>query len=175
METKQEKLRQKWSGTDYEIVCEKLEGMIDWLQEDRGAEVKESLVDWLLENDELTLVEEGEDIVDGMKTMRFDGEISEKLLLDSTEIITLIIARNLCPRTMSTSFLQTGNPEQQEIPNFLKDGSSECQEVRGNSSGKGRLERMMRMREMLTKSKEGRKPESSRMVREEDFPELELY
>ena len=160
METKQDKLRQKWSGTNYEIVCEKLEGLMDWVQEDGGEEVREALMDWLLENDELTLVEESEDIVDGLETMKVEGEISEKLLLDSTEIITLIIARNLCPRTMPTT--------------FLKDGNSGNLKRSEDSSGKGRLERMMRMREILTKSKEERKPKYSRMVRDEDFPELEI-
>ena len=41
-------------------------------------------------------------------------------------------------------------------------------------SGKGRLERMTKMREMLTKSKDSRKPVNSREVRDEDFPELEF-
>ena len=51
MEMKYEKLRQKWAGTDYEIICERLEGMLDWVNEDGGREVKESLVDWLIGND----------------------------------------------------------------------------------------------------------------------------
>ena len=45
MEMKYEKLRQKWAGTDYEIICERLEGMLDWINEDGGREIKESLID----------------------------------------------------------------------------------------------------------------------------------
>ena len=163
MEMKFDKLRQKWTGTDYEIICERLEGMLDWINEDGGNEVKESLIDWLIENDEATLVEESEDIVDGLEMMELEGEISRKLLLDSTELITLMIARNLCPRTMPTTFLKAGNSDQHKV------------EVdRSQMSGKGRLERMTKMREMLTKSKDSRKPVNSREVRDEDFPELEF-
>jgi hypothetical protein len=58
--------------------------------------VKESLADWMLTNKEVTLVEEGEDILDGLELMMESGEISGTLLLDSTEIVTaLIVARNL--------------------------------------------------------------------------------
>ena len=32
MEIKQDKLRMKWAGTDYEIVTEKPEGMANWLE-----------------------------------------------------------------------------------------------------------------------------------------------
>ena len=40
-------------------------------------------MDWMLENDELTLVEEGEDILDGLEMMEKYCEISGDLLLDS--------------------------------------------------------------------------------------------
>ena len=41
------------------------------------------------------MVEEGEDILNGLELMLESGGISGKLLLDSTEIITaLIVARN---------------------------------------------------------------------------------
>ena len=43
----------------------------------------------MLENDELTFVEEGEDILDGLEMTVNDGEIPEDLLLDSTEIVPL--------------------------------------------------------------------------------------
>ena len=43
----------------------------------------------MLENDELTFVEEDEDILDGLEMTVNDGEIPEDLLLDSTEIVTL--------------------------------------------------------------------------------------
>ena len=34
METKHDKLRIKWAGTDYEIVTEKMEGMANWMEEE---------------------------------------------------------------------------------------------------------------------------------------------
>ena len=34
MEIKQDKLRMKWAGTNYEIVTEKLEGMAIWMEEE---------------------------------------------------------------------------------------------------------------------------------------------
>ena len=40
--------------------------------------------------------------------MEEDGEISSELLLDSTEIITILIARNLCNNERTTSFLKDG-------------------------------------------------------------------
>ena len=164
MESKQDELRMKWAGSDYEIVCERLEGMIDWKEEESGIEVKEALMDWMLENDEPTMVEEGEDIVDGLEMMVLDGEISNKLLLDSTELITLIIARNLCPgTTMTSSFLKAGNQDQTKLDESFR-----------KSSGNGRLERMMKVREMLARSKDGRKPVGSREVKEDEFPEMEF-
>ena len=87
MEMKHDKLRMKWAGTDYEIVVEKLEGMASWMDE-RNQEIKESLVDWLLENDELTLVKEGEDILEQMmdKEMPTFQQVETKTQLrDSAE------------------------------------------------------------------------------------------
>ena len=50
----------KWVGTDYEIVLERLEMLESLKEEGVQDEVKEALVvvDWMLENEELTLVEE---------------------------------------------------------------------------------------------------------------------
>ena len=109
------------------------------------------------------MVEEGEDIIDGLEMMVEEGEISRKLLLDSTELVTLIIARNLCPETMSTSFQKDRNPDQARVDQKLN-----------RSSGSGRLERMMKMRELLAKNKDGRKPVNSREVKDDDFPEMEF-
>ena len=81
--------------------------MADWMEE-VNQEIKESLIDWMLRNDELTLVEEGEDILDGLEMMEKDGEIAGDLLLDSTEIITMLIARNLCSDRIPTTFQQAG-------------------------------------------------------------------
>ena len=96
--------------------------MLDWNKEEGGKDVKEALVDWLIENDESTMVEEGEDIVDGLETMELEGEISRKLLLDSTEVITMIIARNLCPGTVQPTFLKAGKPEQPKMDGIKLSG-----------------------------------------------------
>ena len=44
MENKMDKLRMKWSGTNYEIVMEKLDGMQEW-QENEHREVKDAIMD----------------------------------------------------------------------------------------------------------------------------------
>ena len=160
---KMDKLRIKWGGTNYEIVLEKLDGMEGW-KKDANKDIKEAIIDWLLENDEEILVEEGEDIIEGLEMMEVEGEISNELLLDSTEIITLLIARNLCYQEMNTSFLKDGNLKSTKP--FQRGGKLK--------DGEGRLDRMKRMRDLLTNSKDARKPATSRVVREEDFPEMEF-
>ena len=102
--------------------------------------IKEELMDWLNENDRDTLVEEGENILDGLEGMREAEEITENLLLDITEIITaLIIARGT----------------EEEMPTFSQ----------VNSGGKSktmwrmnRAENMIKVRQTMTKMKELRKP-----------------
>ena len=163
METKLDKLRMKWSGTNYEIIAEKLEGMENWKKDD-NRDIKEAIVDWLLENNEEVLVEEGEDIIDGLEMMEISGEISRELLLDSTEVVTILIARNLCYKEMNTSFQKSGNQKVTRI----------FQEAGNLKDGKGRLDRMKKMRELLFNSKDARKPRNSRDVQEEDFPEMEF-
>ena len=162
METKHDKLRMKWAGTDYEIVTEKLEGMANWMEEE-NQEIKESLMDWMLDNDELTLVEEGEDILDGLEMMEKDGEIAGDLLLDSTEIITMIIARNLCSDRIPVTFQQARKNKP-----FPVDGNQK------ESCATRRVESMKKMRELLSGKKNLRKTEGSKEVHEDDFPEMEF-
>ena len=88
MESKIDKLRMKWAGSEYEIVLEKLEMLESWKNEVEESEVKEAILDWMIENKETTLTEEGEDILDGVEVMEECGEISGTLLLDITEVIT---------------------------------------------------------------------------------------
>ena len=117
----------------------------------------------MLENDEITLVEEGEDILDGLEMMEEDGEIAGDLLLDSTEIITMIIARNLCSDRIPVTFQQAG-----KMKTFPKDGKQK------ESCATRREESMKKMRELLSGKKNLRKTEGSKEVHEEDFPELEV-
>ena len=157
LESKMEKLRLKWAGGDYEVILDKLEMLEGW-KATGGDEVKEALADWMLENDLDTLVEEGEDILDGMELMEGVGEVSKELLMDSTEIITsIIVARNMM--------------YDQEMPTFLKDGNRESA---NNISRIGRASSMVKIREELMKKKELRKQSNLRTVTEDDFEDLEV-
>ena len=89
-------MRMRWAATDYEIVVEKLEMMTGRVEGSDREGVLESVLYWIIEHDEMTLVEEGEDILDGLEMMEGLKEISEEILMDATEMITtLIISRNL--------------------------------------------------------------------------------
>ena len=69
-------------------------------------------MDWMLTNKEVKLVEEEEDILDGLEMMMECGDISGTLLLDSTEIITaLIVARSLDMDRVMPTFQQDGNQD----------------------------------------------------------------
>ena len=61
-----------------------------------GVGVKEAILDWMIDNKEITLMEEGEDNLDGLLVMEEGGEVSGPLLLDIIEVITaLIVAEKL--------------------------------------------------------------------------------
>ena len=57
----------RWAGTDYEIVVEKLDMMTGKDEGMDREEVLESILDWMIENDEVTLIEEVEDIFYGRR------------------------------------------------------------------------------------------------------------
>ena len=159
LETKMDQLRIKWAGSSYEIILEKLEMLESWkdLEEDDEG-VKEAMIDWMVSNTEDTLVEEGEDILDGLETMENLGEVSSKLLLDSTELITsIIVARRMESEEM--------------MPTFQKDGK---QPTTKNISRINRASSMIKIREEIMKKKELRKPTTSRMITEDDFTYLEV-
>ena len=158
MESKTDKLRMRWAGSEYEIILEKLEMLESWQTDNDDGGVKEEIIDWMLNNKEVTLVEEGEDILDGLEQMMEYGEISGTLLLDSTEIITaLIVARNMDVDTEMPTFQQVGNQDS------TKRLSRVC-----------RAENMMKVRDEMKRKKELRKSEGSRSVRIEDFQDLEI-
>ena len=69
MEKKLDELRIKWAGINYEIVWEKLEMLDSWKNSEGESNVKE----WMVENEESTLMEEGEDILDGLEMMTESG------------------------------------------------------------------------------------------------------
>jgi hypothetical protein len=126
--------------------------MLESLQtDDDDVGVKKDIIDWMLNNKEVTLVEEGEDI--GLEQMMESGKISGTLLLDSTEIVTsLIVGSNLDVDTEMPTFQQIGNQDS------TKRLSRVC-----------RSENMMKVRDEMKKKKELRKTEGNRSVRIEDF------
>ena len=161
LETKLDQLRMKWAGTGYEIIIEKLEMLESWQGDlEEGNEVKESILDWLATNDEDILVEEGEDILDRLEVMEGLGEVSMKLLMDSTELVTsIIVARKLM--------------DGQGMPTFQQDGQRTSPASR-NISRKSRASSMIRIRDELMKKKELRKPATSRTVTEKDFDDMKI-
>ena len=136
----------RWAGSNYEIIIDKMEMLESWKDDTEDKEgVKEALVDWMLTNKDDTLVEEGEDILDGLETMEGLGEVSEKLLMDSTEIITsIIVARKM--------------DDDHEMPTFQRDREDVTPSSR-NITRIGRANSMIKIREELIRKKELRKPE----------------
>ena len=106
-------MRMRWAGTDYEIVVVKLEMMTGSEEGSDKEGVLESVLDWMIENDEATLVVEGEHILDGLEMMEGMKEISEEILMDATEMsTTLIISQNLDRQTEGWKFRNTYLPEE---------------------------------------------------------------
>ena len=137
-----DKLRRKWAGSELEIVVEKTEMLSSW----KGSKsvnddmIKEELLDRMLDNDQEILMEEGEDILDGLEGMVEADEISDELLLDTTEMITaLIIARGSIEDMPTFTQVMSRDPSR----TFLR---------------MNRAENMIKMRKSLEKMKEGRKP-----------------
>jgi hypothetical protein len=63
--------------------------------------IKDALLEWMVKNEETTMMEEGEDILDGLESMLTeDGSgVTDEVLIDATEIITtIIVARGMDPR-----------------------------------------------------------------------------
>ena len=56
-------------------------------------EVRNTLLEWLVNNRERRLVEEAEDILDGLEKLTEEGEMgmTEELLLETTEIVTAVV------------------------------------------------------------------------------------
>ena len=155
LEEKLDHMRMRWAGTDYEIVVEKLDMMTGSNVVVDKEKVLESIL--MIENDEVTLIEEGEDILDGLKMMEEREDISEDILLDATEMITcLIISMNLDTDRM--------------MPTFQKDGNSEKQTTERIKSI-GRASGRTKMRKEMDKFKNNRKEGGSRVWTPEDFNE----
>ena len=112
----------------------------------------------MLDNDGSTLMEEGEDILDGLELMTESGEVSNSFLVDCTDIITtLIVARNL---------------ENEEVmPTFQKAGNHNPKKklTRQNRAGS-----MAKIRKELLSLENRRKPFNMRTWAEENFQDMEV-
>ena len=111
-------------------------------------------MEWIEENEVTTMVEEGEDILDGLETML--GEpgrgVTEDILKDATEIITsIILAEQMAKNKIAPIFLRAGK-----------------------SRKVGRVEGMERMREELRRTKNLRIKPNSRDYRTSDFEDIEV-
>ena len=65
--------------------------MQEW--EGESVEVRNILMEWLINNKERRLVEEAEDILDGLEQLAEAGEMgmTKELLLEATEIVTAVV------------------------------------------------------------------------------------
>ena len=153
-----DELRMKWAGTSYEIVLEKLEMLDSWKGSEGESDIKNAIIEWMLENDVSTLMEEGEDILDGLELMTESGEVSTSLLIDCTEIITtLIVARKL--------------DSEEVMPTFQKAGT---QDQRKKLTRQNRAKSMNKIRKELVSLKNQRKPFNLRTWAEENFQDMEI-
>ena len=162
MEKQITKLEKRWKQTDFEIVLEpinELKGM--------GNECKEVidiLMEWMINNNECRLVEEAEDMLDGLEDMLVAKEMSmtEEILVKATAVITtIVVARNMDLGKIGTLTFQKEGEQNQS---FQKDGSQTRRVGRGES--------MKRMREELAKMTNRRKQDGVRDPTEEDSGEI---
>ena len=150
-------LKKRWENTEYELVLKKMKVTEKWPR--NSMMIKDALWSWMTENEIETLVEEGEDILDGLEAMNGDetGEVTEEILMDAAEIITAIIVA----RDVETSKV---------APIFQKDGKRTASKIRRI----GRAEGMRRMREELRKVKNSRLKPNNRNLKSTDFEDMEV-
>ena len=67
LEMDKEIIKKRWKGGNYEMVLEKIELMEGWKGEARH--IKAALLEWMVENEETTMMEENEDILDELESM----------------------------------------------------------------------------------------------------------
>ena len=157
LEAQQDILEQRWKEGPYNLIVQKTKLMADW--SDEAIEVKEAILDWLTENEVSTLVEEGEDILDGLESLNSRGMdgVTDDVLLDVGEIVTAIIVAE-----------DMDKPRVAKI--FQKVGEKDIKKVKKT----GRAEGMKKMREELRKLKNQRLAPTRRHLGDSDFEELEI-
>ena len=117
----------------------------------------------MINNREMRLVEEAEDMLDGLEGLAEASEmgVTNNILMEATEIITaVVLARNLDREKVS--FQMDGEEELL----FQKDGNLPRRV--------GRAAGMKKVREELAKMNNRRKGMSSRTIRIEDFEDMEI-
>ena len=150
-------MKERWGGTNYKIVLEKMEVMSTWPGDCES--IREALMSWMVENKDVTLIEEGEDILDGLEAMHAEegSEVSEEILMDATEVITAIIVAK-------------GLETKRVAPIFQKGGILTTDRIKRI----GRAEGMIRMREEMRKVKNQRIKLNNRNITKNDFEDMEL-
>ena len=140
---------------------ETLEQAREWAEDTN--EVSDNLIEWMINNREMRLVEEAEDMLDGLEGLAEASEmgVTNNILMEATEIITaVVLARNLDREKVS--FQMDGEEELL----FQKDGNLPRRV--------GRAAGMKKVREELAKMNNRRKGMSSRTIRIEDFEDMEI-
>ena len=139
------------------MVMNKVDLMDGWPESNNS--LKGALLIWMVENKEEVLIEEGEDILDGMETLiGNDGsEVSEDIIMDTTEIITaIVISRDLELVKAAPLFQQAGAVRLERMSRLRKS------------------EGLINMRECLRQAKNVRKKEANRVYSGRGFEDMEL-
>ena len=150
-------LEMRWKDSEYRVVLDKMKLSKSCPEE--SMPIMEAIWSWMAEHEVITLVEVGEDILDGLEAMLVEESsgVSEDVLMDATEVITAI----LVARGLETSRL---------APIFQKDGRSMTEKI----SRIGRAVGMIRMREEMTKVKNQRVKPNSRDYNTTDFDDMKV-
>ena len=80
-------IERRWKDSEYKVVLDKMTLSKSWPEE--SMPIKEAMWNWMAENELVTLVEEGEDVLDGLEAML--AEENSGVLMDATEVITAIM------------------------------------------------------------------------------------
>ena len=114
---------------------------------------------WMAENEVSTMIEESEDILDGLESMLAEegSGVTEEVLIDATEIITAIIV--------------AGEMKTQGIaPLFQKAGKLTTGRIRKTDRAEG----MVKIREEMRKLKNQRLRPAKSMIRDTDFDDTQV-
>ena len=152
MDDTRKSLEKRWSRTKYEMVLDKMTLTEKWPES--SMKIKQELMEWMEENEVVTLVEEAEDILDGLESML--GEDGNAVTLDILKDVTEIMATIVIAEKMTN---------QKMAPIFLKDG---------NIRRSRRAEGMMKMREELRRAKNLRLKANTREYESKDFDDMEV-